>query len=123
MNIENLQVYDPIQDNDRHIFFLKIDKEPITYTPTVEYKVSFINNTPSLSVKYKSEIAIFNNLYQKAIDNVHENQDKWFEETMNRDALQSMFSPIFMPNINENCIDLHCSFDCSTEDVSIVGLM
>ena len=88
----NLEISSPYQENDNYVFPISINAEQISYFPKSAYTLNKNGDKYDLSIKNKTDLQYFNVLKKTIIEELHKNQDNWFEDSFKIDDLENMFS-------------------------------
>lgn len=108
LSFSKIQLLDPKPDNNNnYIFDILYDENPLIFQACGIMKTKSKLNL--LNITNKNDLLNIHEIYNLLIKIIHDNQNKWFENTFTHDELKEMFVDIFIPNIELNCLDMRCN--------------
>jgi hypothetical protein len=116
MDIAEINISEPVflKDEDYLCKLSQKDNDILLNVDVTPSIVNFIHGTSEHLVLNNNDIKIMKQIYDKAVDLVHENTEEWFENKLELADVKNAFVPFIVPDIENNCLGVKCSLN---EDV------
>lgn len=102
-----------MDETDNYIFPLKYDEQDGILLDCLSSMI--VKSNSILSINKKEDLQKCYAIYKSIIENLHSNQDKWFDNTQTIDELSSIFREILRPDVENNNVCLHFTTAFSEE--------
>lgn len=116
MDIAEINISEPVflKDEDYLCKLSQNDNDILLNVDVTPSIVNFIHGTSEHLVLNNNDVKIMKQIYDKAVDLVHENTEEWFENKLELADVKNAFVPFIVPDIENNCLGVKCSLN---EDV------
>lgn len=116
MDIADIKISEPVflKDEDYLCKLSQNDNDILLNVDVTPSIVNFIHGTSEHLVLNNNDVKIMKQIYDKAVDLVHENTEEWFENKLELADVKNAFVPFIVPDIENNCLGVKCSLN---EDV------
>ena len=124
ISLSKLTILEPKPVDNKYLFQIQYNNDDFTFQ--TNGIMLFKTHNKSLSIVNKQDLLFLHNLYNLLIQNIFDNQQKWFENDFSIDVLKDMFVDILKPNIELNCVDLKCNLEIlkdQNNDLDIIPLL
>lgn len=118
MNIQNIDnsnfvIENPCEISGHYEFNIKYEDKPIEFNTNERVIIRNMDEeSASLTVTNNKDLKLLYQIYNSIINNVYENQSKWFDGTFNMTTLKKLFEEYLTINVEENCVDIVCKNEC-----------
>ena len=116
MDIAEIKISEPIflKDEDYLCKLTQNDNDILINVDITPSILNFIYGTSEYLVLNNNDIKVMKQIYDKAVDLVHENTEEWFENKLELADVKNAFVPFIVPDIENNCLGVKCGLN---EDV------
>ena len=124
ISLSKLTILEPKPVDNKYLFQIQYNNDDFTFQ--TNGIMLFKTHNKSLSIVNKQDLLFLHNVYNLLIQNIFDNQQKWFENDFSIDVLKDMFVDILKPNIELNCVDLKCNLEIlkdQNNDLDIIPLL
>ncbi len=107
ISFSNIDILNPVLENDCYVFNIKYNNENLDIQLNNEIIMNAENNN-IFSLNNKLDLSYLHKIYNYLVKIIFDSQDKWFENSFTMNEINNMFNDYLKPNYENNCIDILC---------------